>query len=131
LKLRGDFSREFEARGEILFMRAQFERLNASALNGGRTVCQSAQHGRWFTEAAGPEGRGQTRLDNFIYTLQGDRTAHAKPLREHPRRASLGLQDTRCQRRFIERTDNVEGIMAFIDHWDKRGMRWRWTSMAS
>ncbi len=119
LKLRGDFPPEFEARGEILFMRAQFDKLNAERAKQGLELYANPRN-----TAAGslkqqdPKDVAKRGLDNFIYTLQGEQL----PTRSHfdNIRAAhgWGFKTPDPKRRFIERTDNVEGIMAFIEHWD-------------
>lgn len=119
LKLRGDFPPEFEARGEILFMRAQFDKLNVERAKQGLELYANPRN-----TAAGslkqqdPKDVAKRGLDNFIYTLQGEQL----PTRSHfdNIRAAhgWGFKTPDPKRRFIERTDNVEGIMAFIEHWD-------------
>lgn len=120
LKLRGDFPRAFEARGEILFMRAQFDKLNAERAERGEELYANPRN-----TAAGslkqqdPKDVAKRGLDNFIYTLQGDRL----PSRSHYENITAahgwGFKTPDPKRRFIDRADSVEGIMAFIDHWDK------------
>ena len=120
LKLRGDFPKTFEARGEILFMRAQFDKLNAERARQGEELYANPRN-----TAAGslkqqdPKDVAKRGLDNFIYTLQGDQL----PSRSHYENITAahrwGFKTPDPARRFIDRADSVEGIMAFIDHWDK------------
>ncbi len=119
LKLRGDFPPSFEARGEILFMRQQFEKLNTERAARGEDLYANPRN-----TAAGslkqqdPKDVAKRRLDNFIYTLQGD----GLPSRSHYENIMAahgwGFKTPDPQRRFIDRADSVEGIMAFIDHWN-------------
>ncbi|MEO8588307.1 MAG: NAD-dependent DNA ligase LigA [Flavobacteriales bacterium] len=119
LKLRGDFPKELEARGEILFMRAQFDKLNAERAKEGEELYANPRN-----TAAGslkqqdPKDVARRGLDNFIYTLQGP----SLPTRSHFENITAahtwGFKTPDPKRRFIERADSVEGIMAFIDHWD-------------
>jgi len=120
LRLRGDYPKEFEARGEILFTRAQFDKLNAERERNGEELYANPRN-----TAAGslkqqdPKDVAKRGLDNFIYTLQGADL----PARSHYENilaaAAWGFKTPDPQRRFIERTDSAEGIMAFINHWDK------------
>ena len=120
LKLRGDFPKELEARGEILFMRVQFDKLNAERAKSGEELYANPRN-----TAAGslkqqdPKDVARRGLDNFIYTLQGEHL----PTRSHydniMAARTWGFKTPDPARRFIERADSVEGIMAFIDHWDK------------
>lgn len=119
LKLRGDFPPVFEARGEILFMRKQFDKLNAERAKRGEELYANPRN-----TAAGslkqqdPKDVAKRGLDNFIYTLQGERL----PTRSHYENIlaahTWGFKTPDPKRRFIDRADSVEGIMAFIDHWD-------------
>lgn len=120
LKLRGHFPKDFEARGEILFMRAQFNKLNAERAQRGEELYANPRN-----TAAGslkqqdPKDVARRGLDNFIYTLQGE----ALPSNSHYENImaahSWGFRTPDVKRRFIDRADSVEGIMAFIEHWDK------------
>lgn len=120
LRLRGDHPKAFEARGEILFMRAQFDKLNSERARRGEELYANPRN-----TAAGslkqqdPKDVAKRGLDNFIYTLQGDQL----PSRSHYENIMAahrwGFKTPDPKRRFIERADSLEGIMAFIDHWDK------------
>ena len=119
LRLRGDFPDELEARGEILFMRARFEELNAERARRGEELYANPRN-----TAAGslkqqdPKDVARRGLDNFIYTLQGE----SLPTNSHYENILAahrwGFRTPDPTRRFIERADTLEGIMAFIDHWD-------------
>lgn len=119
LRLRGDFPDELEARGEILFMRARFEELNAERARRGEDLYANPRN-----TAAGslkqqdPKDVARRGLDNFIYTLQGE----SLPTNSHYENILAahrwGFRTPDPTRRFIERADTLEGIMAFIDHWD-------------
>ncbi|MBK8614468.1 MAG: NAD-dependent DNA ligase LigA [Flavobacteriales bacterium] len=120
LKLRGDFPKELEARGEILFMRAQFDKLNAQrARNGEELYANPRNTAAGSLKQQDPKDVAKRGLDNFIYTLQGEHL----PSRSHYENIQAahrwGFKTPDPKRRFIERADSVEGIMAFIDHWDK------------
>lgn len=119
LRLRGDFPDELEARGEILFMRARFEELNAERARRGEELYANPRN-----TAAGslkqqdPKDVARRGLDNFIYTLQGESlptNSHYETILAAHR---WGFRTPDPTRRFIERADTLEGIMAFIDHWD-------------
>lgn len=120
LKLRGDFPKELEARGEILFMRVQFDKLNAErAKNGEELYANPRNTAAGSLKQQDPKDVAKRGLDNFIYTLQGEHL----PTRSHydniMAARTWGFKTPDPARRFIERADSVEGIMAFIDHWDK------------
>ena len=120
LRLRGHHPREFEARGEILFMRAQFDKLNAErARNGEELYANPRNTAAGSLKQQDPKDVAKRGLDNFIYTLQGE----TLPTRSHydniMAAREWGFKTPDPGRRFIERADGLEGIMAFIDHWDR------------
>ena len=120
LKLRGDFPKELEARGEILFMRLTFDRLNAErALNGEELYANPRNTAAGSLKQRDPKDVAKRGLDNFIYTLQGDALTSRSHYENIQAAHRWGFKTPDPQRRFIERADSVEGIMAFIDHWDK------------
>jgi len=120
LLLRGDFPALFEARGEILFTKERF-----AALNEEREKAGEERYANPRNTAAGtlkqqdPKEVAKRGLTNFIYTLQGDQL----PTRSHyaniMKAGEWGFKVPDPKRRFIEQANDVEGIMAFIDHWDR------------
>ncbi|MFT3885307.1 MAG: NAD-dependent DNA ligase LigA [Flavobacteriales bacterium] len=120
LKLRGDFPAELEARGEILFMRKQFEKLNAARdAEGEERYANPRNTAAGTLKNQDPKLVAERKLDNFIYTLQGPQLPTKSHFENIQKAHTWGFKTPDVKRRFIERTDSVEGIMAFIDHWDK------------
>lgn len=120
LRLRGDHPEAFEARGEILFMREQFDKLNAErAARGEELYANPRNTAAGSLKQQDPKDVARRGLSNFIYTLQGEHL----PTRSHydniMAARGWGFRTPDPARRFIERAESVEGIMAFIDHWDK------------
>jgi DNA ligase (NAD+) len=120
LKLQGDgWPREMEVRGEVIFTRTQFDRLNDERRREGEEPYANPRN-----TAAGTlklqDSREVARrgLDNFIYGLQSDHL----PTRSHYRNVlkahEWGFRTPDPERRFIGQADDLEGIMDFIDHWD-------------
>ncbi|MBL0045617.1 MAG: NAD-dependent DNA ligase LigA [Flavobacteriales bacterium] len=119
LKLRGDFPTELEARGEILFMRAQFDKLNAArAKNGEELYANPRNTAAGSLKQQDPKDVAKRGLDNFIYALQGEDLPSRSHFENIQAARSWGFKTPDVDRRFIDRADSVEGIMAFIDHWD-------------
>lgn len=119
LKLRGDFPPELEARGEILFMRAQFERLNtARAKNGEELYANPRNTAAGSLKQQDPKDVAKRGLDNFIYALHGENLPSRSQFENIQAAHTWGFKTPDVDRRFIDRADTLEGIMAFIDHWD-------------
>lgn len=120
LRLRGDFPAELEARGEILFMRAQFDKLNAEReRNGEERYANPRNTAAGSLKQQDPKDVAKRGLDNFIYTLQGPQLPSQSHFENIMAAHRWGFKAPDPKRRFIERTDSAEGIMAFISHWDK------------
>lgn len=120
LHLRGDFPKELEARGEILFMRAQFDKLNAErSRNGEELYANPRNTAAGSLKQQDPKDVAKRGLDNFVYTLQGPQLPSTSHYQNIMAAYTWGFRTPDPERRFIERTDSAEGIMAFIDHWDK------------
>lgn len=121
LKLQGDgWPAEFEARGEIIFTKKQFDKLNAERAAAGEELYANPRNTAAGTlKNQDPKLVAKRGLDNFIYTLQGE----GLPTRSHYRNIMAardwGFRTPMPEHRFIEQADDVDGIMAFIDHWDK------------
>lgn len=120
LLLRGDFPASFEARGEILFTKERF-----AALNEERERAGEERYANPRNTAAGtlkqqdPKEVARRGLTNFIYTLQGDQLPSRSHYANIRKAGEWGFKVPDPARRFIERTSDLDGIMAFIDHWDK------------
>lgn len=120
LHLRGDFPKELEARGEILFMRAQFDKLNAErAKNGEELYANPRNTAAGSLKQQDPKDVAKRGLSNFVYTLQGPELPSTSHYENILAAAGWGFKTPDPERRFIERTDSAEGIMAFIHYWDK------------
>ena len=109
----------FEARGEVVFTRKRFDRLNAQREEAGEELYANPRNTAAGTlKLQDPKEVARRGLDNFIYALNGD----PLPTRSHFENMALagqwGFKTPPVPRRFIERANNVEDIMAFIDHWD-------------
>lgn len=120
LRLQGEPPAELEARGEILMGRAEFDRLNEQRAEEGEELFANPRNTTAGTlKLQDPKVVAKRGLQNFIYALQTDRP----PTRSHYANLmqckAWGFRTPDPARRFIERTDSVEGIMAFIAHWDK------------
>ncbi|HEX2617512.1 MAG TPA: NAD-dependent DNA ligase LigA, partial [Flavobacteriales bacterium] len=104
LKLRGDFPKEFEARGEILFTRKQFDKLNAERDEAGEERYANPRNTAAGTlKNQDPKLVARRGLDNFIYTLQGDHLPSRSHFENIGKAHSWGFKTPDIKRRFIER----------------------------
>lgn len=120
LKLRGQgWPAEFEARGEIIFTKERFARLNAERERAGEELYANPRNTAAGTlKNQDPRLVAERGLDNFIYTLQGVELPTRSHYANMMRARDWGFKTPLPERRFIAQAEDVDGIMAFIDHWD-------------
>ncbi len=110
----------FEVRGEVVFTRQVFEKLNARRLADGEELYANPRNTAAGTlKLQDPKEVARRGLDNFIYGVQGDDLPTRSHFENLRLAASWGFKAPDTKRRFIERATDLEGIMAFIDHWDR------------
>jgi DNA ligase (NAD+) len=121
LRLQGEgWPRELEARGEVIFTKKQFDRLNALREQEGEELYANPRNTAAGTlKQQDPKEVARRGLDSFIYGLQGE----ALPARSHFENLAFahawGFKTPDPGKRYIERTGDAAGIMAFIDHWGR------------
>ena len=119
LRLRGDPPAELEARGEILMGRKEFEKLNEQREEDGEELFANPRNTTAGTlKLQDPKVVAKRGLQNYIYSLQTE----PLPSRSHYGNImycrELGFRTPDPAKRFIEQADSLEGIMAYIAHWD-------------
>lgn len=121
LQLQGEgFPALFDVRGEVVFTRSRFAELNEARRQAGEELYANPRNTAAGTlKLQDPKEVARRGLDCFIYGIQGD----GLPARSHfdniKAAGDWGFRVPQPVRRLIERAADVDGIMAFIDHWDK------------
>jgi DNA ligase (NAD+) len=119
LRLQGEgWPGELEARGEVIFTKQRFDKLNEQREKEGEELYANPRNTAAGTlKQQDPKEVAKRGLDSFIYSLQGD----ALPTRSHFDNLMCaqqwGFKTPDPERRFIERANDAAGIMAFIDYW--------------
>jgi DNA ligase (NAD+) len=109
-----------EARGEIFFQRAVFDRLNAERLEQGEELYANPRN-----TAAGSlklqDSKEVARrgLDNFIYGLAGPDLPSRSHYQNILKAGEWGFKTPDPQKRRLQLASGLDEILAFIDHWDK------------
>ncbi len=111
---------EFEARGEVIFTKKRFDKLNAQREKEGEELYANPRNTASGTlKQQDPKEVAKRGLDSFIYSLQGE----GLPTRSHfdnlMRARQWGFKTPDPEKRFIDRANDAAGIMAFIDHWGR------------
>jgi DNA ligase (NAD+) len=121
LHLQGEgFPSLFDVRGEVVFTRSRFEQLNEARRQAGEELYANPRNTAAGTlKLQDPKEVARRGLDCFIYGLQGE----GLPTRSHHDNiraaGQWGFRVPQTERQLIGQATNVDGIMAFIDHWDK------------
>ena len=119
LILKNDFPKDFEIRGEIFMPHAQFKRLNDERLESGEPLFANPRN-----TAAGSiklldsKIVAERGLDSFLYGIYATSLADNGHFESVERAGNWGFKIPQKQKRFIEKTTSIEGIMGFIDFWN-------------
>ncbi len=111
---------DLEIRGEIILPFAAFEALNARVVAEGRNAFvnprNTASGSLKLHDSSEVARRG---LDCFLYSVElggGELESHSQGVR---RAAEWGFKTPLTLQRAFEHVPDVEGVMAFLLHWDK------------
>lgn len=109
-----------EARGEIFFKREVFDRLNAQRQERGEELYANPRN-----TAAGSLKLQDSKevakrgLDNFVYGLAGPELPSRSHYQNILKAGEWGFNTPSPDRKRLELVRDLDGILAFIDHWDK------------
>lgn len=120
LQLKGDFPPEIEVRGEIFFPLDNFNRLNKQREEDDEPLYANPRNTASGTlKSLNSKVVAERGLDCFLYGLYGDNLpnkAHSKNVKSA---GNWGLKIPKEVDNYIKVTDSIDGIMEFIDYWDK------------
>ena len=120
LLLRGNHPGEFEIRGEVFMPKAEFERLNAERLAKGEEPYANPRNTAAGTLKQQDSGEvAKRRLDCFLYYVYADDVTFNNHFDAISHASDWGFKTPPSALRYIEKTTSVDGIMNFIEHWDK------------
>lgn len=120
LKLKGNYADDFEIRGEIFFPRKNFDALNAQREELGEPTFANPRN-----TASGTLKMQDSRvvaergLDCYLYGVYGDDLPFESHWDSVQGVKEWGFKTPPVDKRFIHKTDSIEGIMDFIHYWDK------------
>lgn len=119
LRLHGDYPEDFEIRGEIFFPLANFTKLNDERREVGEPEFANPRNTASGTlkmqDSQVVASRG---LDCFLYGIYGS-TLENGHFETVNRAADWGFKVPKTSLRYIEKTTTLEGVMNFIDYWDR------------
>ncbi|MGB0402658.1 MAG: NAD-dependent DNA ligase LigA [Salibacteraceae bacterium] len=120
LQLKGDFPEELEIRGEIFFPLKSFEKLNQDREDIGEPTFANPRNTASGTlkmqDSAVVAHRG---LDCMLYGVYIRNKVFANHSDSVKGASSWGFKTPSFEKRYIEQCSSIEGIMDFVNYWDK------------
>ncbi|HIP32308.1 MAG TPA: NAD-dependent DNA ligase LigA [Crocinitomicaceae bacterium] len=123
LTLKGDFPDDFEIRGEIFFPLNNFQKLNEQKREAGEQEFANPRNTASGTlKMQDSKVVAERGLDCYLYGVYGTgdlRDGHFETVQKV---ADWGFKIPSEQKRFIEKTNSIDGVMDFIHYWsEERG----------
>jgi len=119
LQLSGDYPQDFEIRGEIFFPLESFTKLNEQRREEGEPEFANPRNTASGTlkmqDSQIVASRG---LDCFLYGIYGT-TVENGHFETVEKAADWGFKIPKKSHRYIEKTYTLDGVMDFINYWDK------------
>jgi DNA ligase (NAD+) len=120
LKLRGNHPGIFEIRGEVFMPKVEFERLNAERVAQGEEPYANPRNTAAGTLKQQDSAEvAKRKLDCFLYYVYADDVNYNNHFDAISHANDWGFKTPSSRLRYIEKTTTVDGIMAFIEFWDK------------
>ena len=118
LKLRGDFPKDFEIRGEIFFPLENFERLNKSREENDEPLYANPRNTASGTlKSLDSSIAAERGLDCYLYGIYGDNIEIDNHYELVKKAKDWGFKIPLEENNYIKKTSSIEGILKFIDYW--------------
>ena len=121
LQLTKDFPADFEIRGEIFYPIASFYKMNEE-----RRENEEPEYANPRNLASGTLKQQDSRivasrgLDCFLYGIYGNDLPLESHFESVLKAKEWGFKIPLIQAKYIHKTDSIDGIMEFIEYWDKQ-----------
>ena len=121
LQLQGNYPYDFEIRGEIYYPLTKFKKVNEDRREAGEPEYANPRN-----LASGTLKQQDSRivasrgLDCFLYGLYGDDLPLESHFESVLKAKEWGFKIPLIQDKYIQKTDSIDGIMEFIEYWDKQ-----------
>jgi DNA ligase (NAD+) len=121
LSLHGDFPNEFEIRGEIFLPRDVFIALNEERIaNGEEAYANPRNTAAGSLKQQDSAEVAKRKLDCYLYFLLSENHQVDTHFNSIEHAAAWGFKVPDVKSRMIETTSSIEGIMNYINYWDKK-----------
>ncbi|MDZ4823263.1 MAG: NAD-dependent DNA ligase LigA [Flavobacteriales bacterium] len=120
LTLRGKFPQQFEIRGEVFLPKKEFERLNKQRAEVGEELYANPRNTAAGTlKQQDSADVAKRALDCYLYSIYGDELPYDNHFDSLFHAADWNFKVPSHKQRLIEKAHDIDGIVAFIEHWDK------------
>jgi DNA ligase (NAD+) len=120
LQLQGNYPKSFEIRGEIFLPRAEFDKINKERVAEGEDPYANPRNTAAGTLKQQDSGEvAKRKLDCFLYFVLGENLPYDTHFDSLGHAADWGFKVPSHAKNFISTTRSIEGIMEFINYWDK------------
>ena len=120
LQLQNDFPPDFEIRGEIFMPHEQFEALNQEREEAGEALYANPRNTASGTlKSLDSKVVADRKLDCYLYGLYGLSDLQAGHFESVLKAKEWGFRIPPPEKRFIEKTSSIQGIMEFIHYWNE------------
>jgi DNA ligase (NAD+) len=120
LQLQGDFPLDFEIRGEIFMPHEQFAILNQEREEAGEPLYANPRNTASGTlKSLDSKIVADRKLDCYLYGLYGLNDMQSGHFESVLKANEWGFRIPPPEKRFIEKTNSIQGIMDFIHNWNE------------
>ncbi|MEI8117490.1 MAG: NAD-dependent DNA ligase LigA [Flavobacteriia bacterium] len=120
LQLQGDFPMDFEIRGEIFMPHEQFNLLNQEREEAGEALYANPRNTASGTlKSLDSKVVADRKLDCYLYGLYGLNEVQSGHFESVLKANEWGFRIPPPEKRFIEKTNSIQGIMDFIHFWNE------------
>lgn len=118
LQLQNDFPNDFEIRGEIFMPLEQFQLLNQEREEAGEALYANPRNTASGTlKSLDSKVVADRKLDCYLYGLYGLNDFQVGHFESVLKAKEWGFRIPSPEKRFIEKTKSIDGIMDFIRYW--------------
>jgi DNA ligase (NAD+) len=119
LQLTNDYPTDFEIRGEIFMPHAQFQRINLEREAIGENLFANPRNTASGTlKMQDSKVVAERGLDSFLYGVYGDELLDNGHYESVLHAANWGFKTPNPTNKYIEKVNDINGIMDFIRFWD-------------
>lgn len=120
LVLKGEFPKDFDIRGEIFMPLNSFVKLNVEREENGDALFANPRNTASGTlKMQDSKVVASRALDSYLYGIYGENLPFPGHYESVEKAGEWGFKIPLISKRFIEKTDSIEGIMNYIHYWEK------------